>query len=493
LEQKGLRVHPHGGYFTAQCPAHDDRTASLSFSQGEKGVRMKCHAGCEVDQIRIELELPWTALFDNEGKGDGRGGLSADLWMPCQLPDNGSCAGHKSAEYRYTDEEGNFLYAVARCSRKGDGCPQPFAQWTPDSSKKHGKKWGLPGTVRRVLYDLVRVIQAARAGRRIWILEGEKDVERMKADFPDEVATTAMSGAGNGKWRPEYTKHFVGASEVIIVADCDGPGLAHAEEVHRHVSKVVDKVRVVCSPLMEDGADFSDHRDYGFGLDEFEVVPFESIEYRPRMVIQVEERHRDKPVVFDGFSQAAVERSLIGSMLKYGLHYEINEADIRSSEQLRLTVRAINKIVAREGMIFPDAVAVEIENEGNGAYEPVLSFLLELEKAAFDDVEKPKKAARILYERSIREGIVYSCRATEEAAQNERWGVDEVLAHMRRLADSHTEEYASLSRAYGAPTGDVFTGDMVEEIAREEGIPTGNVRELRPAAARRRETATQSG
>jgi len=416
--------------------------------------------------------------------------------MPCQAgkrkPGDGEpCPGYKSAEYRYTDENGKFLYAVARCSRKGDGCPQPFAQWTPDPDKRHGKKWGLPGSIRRVLYDLPRVVQAAKSGKRIWILEGEKDVERMKADFPDEVATTAMSGAGNGKWLLDYAKHLAGASEVIIVADCDEPGLKYAEEVHRRVSRMVKRVKVVCSPLLEEGADFSDHRDYSLGLDDFEIVPFETITARPRMVIQVEERHREEPVVFEGFSQAAVERSLVGSMLKYGVHYEINMADIRSSEQLRLTVEAINKIVTREGMIFPDAVAVEIEMAGKGAYEPVLNYLLELEKAAFDDLEKPKKAARILHERSIREGVVYSCRAMEETARNERWPLGEVLDRMRSLTDSHADVYASLARSYGAPTGDVFTGDVVEEIAREEGV-TGTVHELRPTVERRRETATRT-
>lgn len=501
LNQKGSRVSPRGGYYVAQCPAHDDRTASLSIAQGEKGAKFKCHAGCEQEDIRLALELPWTAIFDNEGKGSGDRGHAADLWMPCQLPENGACAGHKSAEYRYTDEDGNLLYAVARCSRKGDGCPQPFAQWVPDLSKKYGKRWGLPGSIRRVLYDLPRVIQAAQAGKRIYVVEGEKDADRMKADFPDEVATTAMSGAGKSKWRLEYTRYFAGASEVIIVADCDKPGLEHAEEVHRHLSKVVPVVRVVCTPLLKEGADFSDHRDYGFGLDDFEIVPFEPIQRRPRMVIQVEDRHREEPVVFQGFDQGKMERSLLGSMLKYGLHYDISSADIKTSDKLRITAGAISRIAARGNVITPEMVAVEIEERGEGTYEPVLAFLLELEKVAFSDTQKPKKAAEILRKRTIREGMVYAFRAGEEFAQNERWEVDEVLAQMRRMMDRSMEEYAELARVYATPSEDAFAndlveGDIVEEIAREEGVTpplTGNVRELRPAPARRQESAVRSG
>lgn len=487
LNQKGASYRHHGGYITAQCPAHDDRTASLSISQGEKGAVLTCHAGCETDVIRTELGLPWPALFDNDGKGSGDRGLAADLWMPCQMPDadGKTCSGHKSAEYRYVDEEGRLLYAVARCSRKGDGCPQPFAQWVPDASKRYGKKWGLPGHIRRVLYNLPQVVEAARAGRRIWLVEGEKDADRLKADYPGETVTTAMSGAGKSKWRLEYTRHFAGASEVIIVADCDEPGLTYAEEVHQHISKVVERVKVVCSPLLEDGADFSDHRNYGFGLDEFEIVPFETGTRRPPMVIKVEPHHREKPVVFDGYSQVQVERSLVGSMLKYGSSYGMSEADFQSSKALRLTVAAISRIAARDtySMIAPETVAAEIDESGLGTYDKVIDILLKLEQVAFSDTEKPRKAAQVLRERIVRQGLVYSLRAAEEAAQNERWPVEGVLAHMRQLTERHEEEYASLARDYGDMVGDVFTNDVVAEVAREEGVieSTSNVRELRPA------------
>jgi hypothetical protein len=437
-----------------------------------------------VDAIRVELQLSWTDLFDNGGKVDESSRkIAADAWMPCQTPvEKGGhgCSGYKAAEYRYTDENGKLLYAVARCSRKGEGCKQPFAQWHPDSTRKHGKKWGLPSTIRRVLYNLPKVLEAIKQGRRIWFLEGEKDVERMHADFPDEVATTAPSGAGKSKWRMEYTRYFIGAPQVIIVADCDKPGLDYAEEVHHHIGKLVSSVKVVCTPIMENGADFSDHRNYGLGLDEFEIVPFELVEQRPSMRIQVEKRHTEKPVHFDGFSQEDVERSLIGSMLKYGMHYSVAEADIKSDERLRLAAGAINRIAARGSIITPETVAVEIEASGSGTYERVLSYLIDMEKVAFGDIAKPLIAARILRERSIREGLVYSCRATEEAIQNERWQIDEVLTHLGKLTERHAEEYAELSREYCAPVGDMFAVDVVAEVEREEAeAAASNVRQLR--------------
>lgn len=486
LNQRGIRLRSHGGYYTTHCPAHEDRTASLSIRQGEKGAVLNCHAGCPTDAIRAELGLEWPALFDNEGGGDSGRGHASDLWMPCQAEkrdprDPEPCPGHKEAEYRYTDADGNLLFGVARCSRKGQGC-QGFRQWVPDASKKFGKRWSIPADVPRVLYDLPRVVRAARARGRIYLVEGEKDAERMKTDFPEEVATTQPSGAGSNKWRPENTKYFMGASEVIIIADCDKPGLEYATEAHYHLSKVVDRVTVVCTPLLENGADFSDHRNYGLGLDDFESVEVKEIEHRPQMVITVEQRHREKPVIFDGYSQADVEASLLGSMLKYGTSYEISMADIRSKKELQLVAGAIGRIAARGSTIAPMTVAAEIEASGHGTYDQVLGFLANLERTAFSDTEKPKAAAEILRQRSMREGLVYSCRAVEEAARNERWPVGDVLAYMGRLAQRHGEEYAEIGRAYGESSGDAFTVDIVEEIAREVVAEETNVHPLRPVA-----------
>jgi hypothetical protein len=483
LEKNGSRVKSHGGYYTAQCPAHDDRNASLSITQGEKGAMLTCHARCDKEDIIAALELKWVEVFDNGGQmGDQERQLAADLWMPCQNPPSrggNDCPGHKAAEYRYTDENGALLYAVARCSRKADGCSHAFAQWIPDASGKFGKKWGLPGSVRRVLYNLPRVIAAAKAGRRIWIMEGEKDADRMRLDFPDEVATTVVSGAGKSKWRLEYSRYFKGASEVIIVADCDRTGLEFAEEVHRHLSSVT-KTRVVCSPLMADGADFSDHRDHGFGLDDFEIVPFEPIKKRPRMVIEVEEEHREKKIVFSGFSQESVERSLVGAILRYGYTYDIAPIDIRTDPRLTVAAKAVSRLAAQGANVTPESVALEIEEMGISTYEKALPSLLEFEGVAFSEPEKAKIAARILRERTMRTHIASWLNAAKARVMSDRVDLGDVLNEMRLSLARHAQEYVDLA-VYSEPVGDVFTGDVLEEIILEEQEEqTTNVRQLRP-------------
>jgi hypothetical protein len=345
-----------------------------------------------------------------------------------------------------------------------------------------------------VLYNLVKVVEAAKSGRRIWVMEGEKDADRMKVDFPDEVATTVVSGAGKNKWVLDYTSYFKGASEVIIVADCDKTGLEYAEEVHRHISKVVPKVKVVCSPLMEDGADFSDHRDYGFGLDEFEIVPFEPIAKRPDMVIQVEERDREKKVVFSGYSQESVERSLVGSMLKYGHAYKIAPIDIITNVQLKVAVQAAARLANNGRSISPEDVALEIEEMGVSTYDNALPELLKVEKAAFSDTEKPKIAARILRERTMRTHIAHWLESAKRRIENESIELGVILDEMRSAFARHAEEYVDLS-IYCEPVGDAFSGDVLEEIVMDEveEAPKTNVRAIRPQVVIRTKEATAQG
>jgi hypothetical protein len=47
----------------ARCPAHPDRTPSLSVAEGEKGVLLKCFAGCSVEDIAESIGVPVSSLF----------------------------------------------------------------------------------------------------------------------------------------------------------------------------------------------------------------------------------------------------------------------------------------------------------------------------------------------------------------------------------------------------------------------------------------------
>jgi len=63
---KALGGRKAGGCWTAQCPAHDDRTPSLSIRDADHGkVLLRCHAGC--DQEKVIATLQSRGLWPEKG------------------------------------------------------------------------------------------------------------------------------------------------------------------------------------------------------------------------------------------------------------------------------------------------------------------------------------------------------------------------------------------------------------------------------------------
>ncbi len=61
------------GQFTARCPAHEDRSPSLSVTEGRNGqVLVHCFAGCSVDDICGAVGLEVSDLFPDGGRDRAR-------------------------------------------------------------------------------------------------------------------------------------------------------------------------------------------------------------------------------------------------------------------------------------------------------------------------------------------------------------------------------------------------------------------------------------
>ena len=236
LLQRLEGVKKSGVGFVARCPAHEDREPSLSIREGEKGIVLHCHAGCPTEAVCAAIGL-----------------TLADLYVP-----NGDGKRQIVAEYPYTDEHGELLFQAVRFYPKGFAQRRPVnGEWT----------WKL-GDVRRVLYRLPKIIETARAGGTIYVVEGEKDVHAIER--AGAVATCNPMGAG--KWRDEYSEHLRGAT-VIIVADNDDPGRAHARAVKASLAACSVSSCVVAPAK---GKDAADHLAAGKGLDDFVPVDDEA-------------------------------------------------------------------------------------------------------------------------------------------------------------------------------------------------------------------------
>lgn len=239
-------VRQHGGYWMAQCPAHEDRQASLSIGRGtSQPIVIRCHAGCELTDILNQIGLTWTDLCAPREDRGPRG-----EWTP---------HGEAVAVYDYTDEQGTLLFQVCRTVGK------QFPQRVPDASRKGGWRWSL-GDARRVPYRLPKLIEAVGNGELIYICEGEKDVHAIEA----AGMTATCNPGGAGKWRPEYAEFFRDAI-VIIVADRDKAGQAHARQVAASLEGIAAGIEIAeaageGTPEGVKLKDVSDHLAAGYAL-----------------------------------------------------------------------------------------------------------------------------------------------------------------------------------------------------------------------------------
>lgn len=250
-----------GRGWMAQCPAHDDRQASLSISEGRDGrTLLKCHAGCETATICARADIAMVDLFADAPQPYAPA-------KPRERPPAETRAQKLVKSYDYTDANGELLFQVCRFE------PKTFRQRrrTPDGEWM----WGL-GDVAPVLYRLPDVIEAVAMGRTVYVVEGEKD-----ADLLAELgycATTAPMGAG--KWREAFADVLAGAP-VVVLPDNDDPGRTHAEGVAATCFERGSLVKVVQLPDVPPKGDVSDWLDQGHDLDELQRVVDAAMPWHP--------------------------------------------------------------------------------------------------------------------------------------------------------------------------------------------------------------------
>ena len=197
-------VTPEGdGQWSARCPAHDDRTASLSVGIGDDHrILACCHAGCSTAAIVGAIGCELRDLFqdDQPNWNDDRNGhhghaeaKTHDHRANQQAVENRQTVGFgrivKTNDYRAAD--GTLLYQACRLD------PKDFRQRAPDGNG--GWTWKTKG-IERVLYRLPELL-AADPAAVVFVVEGEKDADNLARI--GLVSTTNIGGAG--KWRESYS------------------------------------------------------------------------------------------------------------------------------------------------------------------------------------------------------------------------------------------------------------------------------------------------
>lgn len=221
----------------ACCPAHDDRTPSLSIREGDDGrVLLHCFAGCAIDSICEAFGITTADLMPSSSpvkKSD----------MPAKPPAvELSVKPRIVATYDYHDEEGRLLFQAVRYE------PKNFKQRRPNSTG--GWEWSVKGT-RVVPYRLMELL--AEPSKLVFVVEGEKDCENLAL-----IGLQATCNAGGaGKWRREHAA-FLHGRHVVVMPDNDKAGRDHAIKVAQSLQGIAASVRILELPGLPEKGDVSD-------------------------------------------------------------------------------------------------------------------------------------------------------------------------------------------------------------------------------------------
>ena len=234
FHSKLQQVKPTSNGIEALCPAHDDKTASLSARLETDKIILICHTGCSFDEIVSALGMEQSQFFAP---------LETDRLKKIV------------AEYRYEDMYGGHVFNVIRYSDKS------FAQQRADG------RWSMDG-VERIPYHLPQMLEAIKIGKGIVLVEGEKD-----CDNASKIGLTATTFAGGaGKWREKYSKWFKD-SKVICLPDNDSAGRKGMDLIASEIMKVAKSVRWLELPDIPERGDLSDWLSIeGNDLDKFNTM-----------------------------------------------------------------------------------------------------------------------------------------------------------------------------------------------------------------------------
>lgn len=145
------------------------------------------------------------------------------------------------ATYPYYDEHGELRYEVIRFE------PKDFRQRRYENGHAY---WNLQG-VTPLPYNLPELI--AHPSRPVFLTEGEKDVEQLKA-----LGLLASCNSGGAKkWDPALNHYFKGR-KLILLPDNDEPGRNHAKVLIEQLAGVAKEIRVLDLPNLKEKGDASD-------------------------------------------------------------------------------------------------------------------------------------------------------------------------------------------------------------------------------------------
>lgn len=193
--------------------------------------------------------------------------------------------------YVYENKDGIPLYRQIRYYKNENKCFY--------GERLENEKWvkGLEG-VNRVLYKLPLVTNAVKKAEKIYIVEGEKDVETL---IKKGKTATTIAGGANQNWLDSYTEHLKG-SDIVILPDNDKPGKEFATKVANSLVGEASTVKLLdltkAWPELKEKGDITDVFEMVNNDDEV-LEKLEELEKSTAFYIKVEKKKREQQKEFE--------------------------------------------------------------------------------------------------------------------------------------------------------------------------------------------------
>lgn len=286
-------VSRHDGRAQCVCPAHADKQASLTISEGRKGTLFYCHAGCSLNDVLAAAGLDKAATFyiNKINRTDWRTYVESREKRKIEAVYNYvSCnGGYAFTKIRLAGK--HLLYGILNNDRFTYGLPRN----TPRKSLK------------AVYGDLKAISTAISEGRPVFVPEGEKDVDTLA-----KLGYAAFTYGSAADWQADFAQ-FVKGANVVILADNDTAGMTVANKALNDILPVAKSAKLIIPMPDIPKADITDYFQAGHTMQEFEQLVNTVTENR------MEQKHTTTP-------QKARETSLdtvLGQI--HAEHYETTD------------------------------------------------------------------------------------------------------------------------------------------------------------------------
>jgi hypothetical protein len=250
-------VAKSGEGWTARCPAHDDHHSSLSIACRDGRWLLKCHAGCDWQEVVGALGIAAEDLFDDPPRLRGGGSIPRSIRATAQPSGHSGSPQSVAAGLTLEQYASAKRLPVALLKECGiseftfDHRPALRIPYLGGGGEELSVRFriGLEGDrfrwksgSRPCLYGLHRLADARQSGQVV-LVEGESDCHTL---WHHGIAALAVPGATN--WREERdAPHLEGFETIYVVIEADRGG----EAVRKWLSKSAIRHRVKLLSLPE--------------------------------------------------------------------------------------------------------------------------------------------------------------------------------------------------------------------------------------------------